>query len=523
MNVAAGDIILERDPWVWAFQWSKYSTICAGCFFPLEIVSHSPLSCPGCRTHRYCSEQCQNADWKVEHSFECALMKQLTDYRQQVVCHPELEKLSQDRPAMHGPHQIDNTVFAVGVLLTLKVHNKIQKSIMDSIPALDGKRSAKEIIQSFDADRSTSEAQKIIKFTKSVTFKNFLLAIYAKDADRPTEEECADILIRVSQNVHPVWDHNREGTGPQQYGAGVFLAMKKSQSLTVCLDYNTMAIFPGKMLRLVAIDDIPNYRGWKDIRLFEPSSHDMMHPVKQRREYFQQKYGRECGCRKCTDQFDAEINPLKCVSQGCPERIPSDERALLPCAQCGALNEPRLQALRRFMEKHETDFKRDTAMQLGTQPSQGGLKHQKMAIIEELNKLDILQPGAHLRMVCGWIVTDVYEEQKRFEEAWTLYQDCMLCTRQIFPKYHVVRAQFLAFAGQFAITWAERMANDPPKKSVTTTALIRELVEWGSGYLKESANIYFKLFGRACLFALGGEMRICEAQEILRTVEHDNE
>ncbi|XP_055356509.1 uncharacterized protein LOC129601676 [Paramacrobiotus metropolitanus] len=303
-SVKAGDTILERDPWVWAFQWDTYPTLCAGCFLPLEFATRSPLPCSGCHTHHYCSERCKNTDWKMEHKFECTLMKRLADYRQQLVQQPELQKIFQDPRNNTGQPQGGNALlFSVAIILALKVHNKIQKSITDRVPGLDGKRSAREIIQLFDADRSSSQAQQNPEFIKSKTFKGLLTAIYPKLTDRPAEDESADILLRVLHNAHPVWDHNSGGLGPQQYGTGMFLGIEKSHSMPVCLDYNAMAILPGKTLRLVAIDDIPDYRGPSDARWCDPRCDATQLPVKQRRDYFQRKYGRVCGCRKCTDEF----------------------------------------------------------------------------------------------------------------------------------------------------------------------------------------------------------------------------
>lgn len=36
---------------------------------------HSLLSCSGCKTVRYCGQECQKAHWKAQHRHDCARMK----------------------------------------------------------------------------------------------------------------------------------------------------------------------------------------------------------------------------------------------------------------------------------------------------------------------------------------------------------------------------------------------------------------------------------------------------------------
>ncbi|XP_055356508.1 uncharacterized protein LOC129601675 [Paramacrobiotus metropolitanus] len=502
--VAAGDVIMERDPWVWVFQWDSYKEYCAGCFHPLSLRSPDVLPCLGCQIHRYCSQRCQTADWKLEHQSECTLMKRITDYRQQAARKPD-------------------DSFFVATILTLKIHNKMQKSVMDRFPGLNGKRSAKEILMSFDTNLFL-KGKKITEFLRKPFYQGLLAAVYPKAADRPAEMDLEDIQLRVMKNMFPLADYNSEGKGPSIYGSALFLGIGDNDGTLVCLDYNAMVVFPGKTMRVVALDDIPGYSGLTDIKWCDSMSFEFLLPAKQRREYFQRKHRRVCGCRKCTPEYDAEINPLKCITNYCPERIPSDERALLPCPQCGAINEPRLRALRRFMKKHEPVFQLALTADLTDHDTLPGLvMHMKAYLIEELNKLDILHPGALLRMVCGWIVTDVYEEQNRFEEAWALYQDCMLCIRHIFPKYHVIRAQFLGFAGDFAVKWVHRMMNYPRGVSKLTASLITEVLGHGIEYLQESSEINLKLFGQLCKFAMCMELKIREAKDVLRAVKYAND
>ncbi|XP_055354394.1 uncharacterized protein LOC129600033 [Paramacrobiotus metropolitanus] len=421
-----------------------------------------------------------NADWEMEHKFECTLMKRITDYRQ---------KVARERPP-----------FSVVTILNLK----IQKSVLDHVPGLDGKKSVKEILLSLNGSRPTRLVQEITEFTKTQIYKDLMAVANPNPADRPTETDFIDTQLRVIQNLWPLSDFNSKGGAPCIFGSGLFLEIGRTHgSGTVCMNFNAMQVFPGKTLRVVALDDISGCKGLADVRWCNPMFVGWFSlPAKQRREYFQKSYGRACGCRKCTPDYEAEINPLKCVTTGCHERIPSDERALMPCAQCGAINEPRLRALRGFVEKHEEVFQLSLNAELtGDTILPAIIMHKKVAIIEELNKLDILHPGAHLRFVCGWIVTDVYEEQKRFEDAWALYQDCTLCIRQIFPNYHVSRSQFLSFAGCFAIKWAEHVMKDPRGISAATARFFDGVLEEGIGYLKESAEIYSKLFGQLNKFA----------------------
>ncbi|XP_055352939.1 uncharacterized protein LOC129598879 [Paramacrobiotus metropolitanus] len=508
-TVAAGDVIMERDPWVWAFHWDGYQEYCAGCFYAVSLRTSQSLLCPGCQVHRYCSVKCQDTDWKTEHKHECTLMKRLKDYRLQLERQREQHSASQ-------PQGDKTFLFSMFTVMNLKIQNKIQKSVSDRVPGLDGTRSAKEILQLFDRELSAKEAPKSTELMQSEVFKGLISAMYPKAADRPAANDSIDIQLRILQHAYPLRDYLSGDRTPQPIGAGLFVGVKKSDTTPPCLDYNALPTFQGKTLRLVAMDDIVGFRELNDTRWCNPMALDYILPLKQRREYFLRIHGSPCHCRKCTPGYEAEINPLKCVTKDCQERIPSDERALLPCAQCGAVNDSRLRALRSFMEKYEDVFQMClTAEFTSDNRLNEVLQFRKLGVLQEMDAGELLHPEAHLRFICAWAVTDVYDKQKQFAENWALYQDCMRCTRIIFPKYHLTRAHFLAFAGGFAITYADSVTKDPRRKPGRNARIV-EIIGVGIEYLTEASDIYTKLFGTVCDFVFDMQMRIREAQDILR-------
>ncbi|XP_055334005.1 uncharacterized protein LOC129585376 [Paramacrobiotus metropolitanus] len=269
---------------------------------------------------------------------------------------------------------------------------------------------------------------------------------------------------------------------------------------TVCSDHNVIVMFRGRQVRLQASDDIPDFTGVLQTRLRSSRSLccTMFYPLKQRQYLFGEEYGRECNCRKCTEEFDADINPLKCVTDGCTERIPSDERALLPCSQCGVVSAGNLHKFKKFMAKNQ-------ALLQTCVPTEDNMNYQsmeinKMTIFKELESLNVLQPDAHLRYACGRCVAEYYQDSQRYEEACKLFQELIVCLRKVYPKYNVERAEYLwnaAYCSRKWLHWSfEQGTHTTREEKLRVIPLIAQAVSAGVDYVKEALMIYAKICGR---------------------------
>ncbi|XP_055333939.1 uncharacterized protein LOC129585324 [Paramacrobiotus metropolitanus] len=253
-------------------------------------------------------------------------------------------------------------------------------------------------------------------------------------------------------------------------------------------------MFKGKHLRMIALQDIPYYTGLHDIRTCDQSRFALKWPLQQRQEMFVKDYSLVCDCRKCTPAYEAEINPMKCITPGCPERIPSDERAALACPHCGAINEASLLKYKKFRKKHGKVFNAMARPFPSGYESDGmELMRERLCFLDDLDHADILHADSHLRFIIGWDVARWCEDTRRFERAAQLYRDMVPCLRIIYPKYHPHLAKYLHQAGRFAKGWYQFSDDKYFAVPVIKPAML-EAVHW----LAESYKIYAQLLGEEC-------------------------
>lgn len=68
--VSEGSVLLREAPYACAVSNADVDCVCATCFKPARSGLQSLLRCAACKTQRYCSRECQKADW-ADHKEEC--------------------------------------------------------------------------------------------------------------------------------------------------------------------------------------------------------------------------------------------------------------------------------------------------------------------------------------------------------------------------------------------------------------------------------------------------------------------
>ncbi|XP_055349244.1 N-lysine methyltransferase SMYD2-B-like [Paramacrobiotus metropolitanus] len=441
-SFAAGDLILSCDPFVWALESGEYKQRCAYCLHQDDSL----LTCSGCRVHRYCNKSCQKADWKMEHKLECKT----------------LDDMKTRKEAATGNSSSVYTVLAG------KMASKIAVSTTVEVPG-QGPRSAQEFMDMLPRDPTPPKQER-----RCCAFPG---------CSSPVVQDAPYSGISA-YNAQPMY-HTMSGS--VEIGFAVYPVTPRHHMTPVCWDVNVVINFRGRRMFIHATEDIPVYTGMKDLRYS-----DIRLPFfltrERRRNCFEKIHGFPCTCRKCTEEYDAEINPLKCMNVRCSNRIPSDQRALDPCSACGTVNSERLKEFRRFLQRHQA--------MMPNAPTES----RTMALCLELDAAGILQPVAHFRFVCGWELPRGYFDASRFEEGWKMTQELVNCVREVYPKYEEYRAVLLMKATRYAagalhehvLAQAGKMSTAEKKRWKTMSTLASAVM---FGYCREAIHILRVLNG----------------------------
>ncbi|XP_055352836.1 uncharacterized protein LOC129598806 [Paramacrobiotus metropolitanus] len=464
-SFAPGDLIVACDPLVWALERSAYKTRCAFC---LEESSEL-RACSGCQLHRYCNSTCQAADWKVEHKLECAMLKKISSQS-----HKELTGILALLP------EAGSCLFPIIMDMIAKLVNKIKLNTTTDVPGL-GPKSASDLLLLLPANPAHAAAERIMLPTMS-----FSGAENATVLDLPVMDFLKYFGI-LHYNFMPICDVLDDSAC---IGLAVYPQASRRQMTPVCLDINVALNCRGRQLVVHAVESIQEYTGLHDLR-YTAVQEPFNLTRTERRADFQKYHGYPCTCRKCTEEYDADINPLKCVTMGCTNRIPSDSRARAACSECGALNGDRLAQFRRFMQQLDTIIRHPR-------------EHNQARITELCEKMEaagILQSGAHIRYVYGWKLWEKYLEEGRCEEGCRLMDELVECMRNVYPQYEVIRAILLITAGTAAVSALDKRVlkgmqplSEPAKSKLE--ALAAYMGGRILGYCKEAYDILLVLFGK---------------------------
>ncbi|XP_055332447.1 N-lysine methyltransferase SMYD2-B-like [Paramacrobiotus metropolitanus] len=434
----AGDEILSCEPWIWCLDWRYYPEACAYCLAEPGVLQ----MCSKCRVHRYCSKECQGADWRSEHKNECKTLKHIAaDIAANKAGDLEADSI---RSAENG-----KIPGSISFILTQKIARKARLNAKEEI-AGHGKLSVSEILDLFPRTNRHD-------YCVTITYCNAI----------------------------PIYN---PGQKTRVIGMGLFPQVPHWTMTPVCLDSNITMDFQKRRLFIHAMEDIPVYRGMQDLRYAEFPCDLFSRTRLERREMFEKTHRRPCICRKCTKEYAAEIDPLKCVTPGCMERLPSDERSLAACPQCGALNDDRLKRFQEFSARYE-------ALQKMCYEER---KPAKEDLRRDLDDADILHRDAHFRYVLFW-TQDHKLHQTDHEQAWKIFEPLIPFVRAMYPKYIIHRAQNLLWAA-ICVTLIGRQAVVIGRRGAagTNRSLRRtfsESHEMASGMVQEAVDIFLKLCG----------------------------
>ena len=134
-------------------------------------------------------------------------------------------------------------------------------------------------------------------------------------------------------------------------------------------------------------------------------------PRKLRQRYYLAIYGKECDCRKCSDDYEAEINPMRCANESCSEAIPTDARALLPCRKCGAKSaeDQLLQAIKAYADfvKRFTDTC-DLNAQISKSHKALARREAPLGLLRQLDTHELIHADNFLRYCCLYVLGGTY-------------------------------------------------------------------------------------------------------------------
>ncbi|XP_055335916.1 uncharacterized protein LOC129586612 [Paramacrobiotus metropolitanus] len=118
---------------------------------------------------------------------------------------------------------------------------------------------------------------------------------------------------------------------------------------------------------------------------------------------------------------------------------------------------------------------------------------KKFPLWKELEKADILQPEAQLRFVLGWDVARTCSESGRYQEAWELYRDMIVCVRNVSPKYSFYRAQFLREASACVLNWGTEFIGGNKEQKKRLLPLLLDAVPLAIELMKDALDTYSTL------------------------------
>ncbi|XP_055344236.1 uncharacterized protein LOC129592269 [Paramacrobiotus metropolitanus] len=463
----AGELLMSCDPMVWILERSAYKTHCAYCW----QESMDLRTCSGC----------QVADWKGEHKLECALLKE----NDSVDLDHLLDELKAE-PAGSRPSDTDLEsrrgripVLSLVLGLTTKLTNKIKKNTMIDIPGM-GSKSVKDLVLMMSENPLQPNMDRLMR-------KN--LSTGAVDIGTMGYMNYCGL---ITYNGVAIYDYDALTLRPcARIGLALYPQAPLGRMTPVCWDINVVLNRRGRQLLIHAVEDIPHFTGLRDLR-YNHLEESFRMTRAERQAKLEKLRRHRCSCSKCTEAYDADINPLKCVTVGCINGIPSDSRALEACSECGAVNGERLAQFRRYMDQYDTISSRC--------PEEYHLA-MIMHLYKEMDAAGILQPNAHFRYVCGWEVAQGFYDNNRFEDGWKMMQGFAACARKVCPKYADFRAALLISVSQFTAEALEKHVLNGsckvsgPLKPVLET-LAAEVYTQILDYTCEAKNVFAMLFDK---------------------------
>ncbi|XP_055355832.1 histone-lysine N-methyltransferase SMYD3-like [Paramacrobiotus metropolitanus] len=468
--VAAGEVVVTSEPWVWSFPYNTHKVLCAQCFTETAGLR----VCSSCKLYRYCNKECQLTNWKKEHKHECAMLKNI---------HKKLQPFQAAGAFAHdcGRHQCCLYGCCAGEILVAKIINKITKGLVEKVSGFPGNVTAQQVLDVLPLQPIFPSVTDVFEH-----FNRMFCAVIWPDTVSERTPHFEEMVQKLTYNILPVFNQRNKVTVQM---IAIFPRALQRLMTPVCLDSTVTMDLQGRTMMVRAVQDI-YYTGLQDLRQNEEILTSYFSTLMERRKEFERIYGYSCGCSKCTTEYDADINPLKCSTVGCPARIPSDTRALQPCPQCKADNVPQLQKWKAIVTAcgdMENNFDPHDDL------------NEAVKAMERVKRMDtVVHPDAHLRFVCGMDAADFVQAMGGYEDAWKLVVGMIDCVRVIYPDYHLGRARYMVKSAAIPYLW-KRAVDE--KEQQRLAPVFQEALPKALGWLWEAERIYQKLNGEDSVWA----------------------
>ncbi|KAL4807180.1 hypothetical protein BDV18DRAFT_113838 [Aspergillus unguis] len=255
------DILHIRSPFVAVLDTERLEDTCSGCFgkrqLESEVESGSRLglkACTGCQVVRYCDKTCQAKDWKLAHSRECAIYKNLKP-RILPINARALLRMVLRTGAKKEPYTPDE----------LDLFQSLETHVREIREANKGQ---------FERIALTSKA---VKEYSGASMEEEVLSAYGAKLDLNSFNLTNALYDRVGMYLHP-------------YAA----------LINHSCDYNAVMGFDGAELYIKAVRPIA-----KDEQIFI-SYIDTTFPKRIRQKELRERFFFTCQCIKCTEE---DANP----------------------------------------------------------------------------------------------------------------------------------------------------------------------------------------------------------------------
>lgn len=214
------------------------------------------------------------------------------------------------------------------------------------------------------------------------------------------------------------------------------------------------------------------------------------------------QFGESCECTLCTDEYDAELKPMKCQTENCTAAIPTDNRAFLPCKSCRVPSTAEnLQAAKKEYEelgrKYEKAYTlRQTEGFVACFPSApGGTSpdmDRKRDMLKAMEESQFIHPVNIYRLCCCFEMADTYFFSEEYIKAWKYLKPM---TQELIPAFRLPFNRCLVafskydWAGQCSIEVAQTLW----KKA--KYAVANKVRDEGKAIVEYGINFYISTYG----------------------------
>ncbi|KAK3850333.1 hypothetical protein Pcinc_042958 [Petrolisthes cinctipes] len=294
-SLAAGDVILKAEPFVYLLSGSLKGLYCDYCFKKSEGYGRLQR-CSRCKGERYCGRECQVKAWQLIHRHECPCIKRV------------LPKAPPDTARLMAK-------------IIIKLKNGGDQLVEE---VTDGKtRKFKDLMNHYsDIKKDRARQEQLEALT-------VVLSDYLGPDTLPNTADLQGIFGRICVNSFSItdMDHNALGTGVYLAGSVFDHSCRP----------NAFVTFNGPTLTCRALQSFTDF----DISKVRISYLDVMTSTEERVKELKRRYYFTCDCPGCHDpEMDRLASSVVCGIKGCDGPVYIDENLppsepLPPCTKCG--------------------------------------------------------------------------------------------------------------------------------------------------------------------------------------------